>query len=240
MKRIFAALLIFTLILCAFAVTAFAEGSETNENEVITETTPEAEGENSAQTSVNVSELNDNKIYDQVIAFVTDGAFWAKFGAIVMGVLALIGVISTNLKKIKATFDAVGDMLSGKVTKDEAEAIMKETATALKTDYEKQAKELNSKYEELKAKNDTTTAILSIMALQLVKSPNARTEIMSLITRAKELNGNVAEVVKELEAEIEKADKAMKPDTPALDAVLAAAEENSNKKTDTAPVLNMG
>lgn len=236
MKRIFAALLIFTLILCAFAVPAFAEGSEAPENEVITETAPETEGENAPQPGVNVSNNDETEIYDKVIAFVTDGAFWAKFGAIVMGVLALIGVIYTNLKKITAMFGAVSDMLKGKASKEDTEKMVKENYGALKADYEKRSNELNAKYEELKAKNDTTTAILSLLALQLVKSPNARTEIMTILSDAKKLNGNVAEVVENIEQEIKKADEAIKPDTPALDAIKAAVDE---KKEETAPIINM-
>lgn len=238
MKRIFAALLIFTLILCAFAVPAFAEEPEASEKEVVTETAPEAEGDNGAQTSVNVSGVDENKIYDKVIAFVTDGAFWAKFGAILMGVLAIIGVIATNLKKITAALGAISDLLNGKATKEETKQALKDTYTILKADYDKQAKELNTKYDELKEKHDTTTAILSLLALQLVKSPNARTEIMAILSDTKKLNGNVAEVVEHIEEEIKKADEAIKPDTPALDAVIASTE--SAAKTETAPILNMG
>ncbi len=236
MKRIFAALLIFTLILCAFAVPAFAEGSETPENEVITETAPETEGENAPQSSVNVSNNDETEIYDKVIAFVTDGAFWAKFGAIVMGVLALIGVIYTNLKKITAMFGAVGDMLKGKASKEDTEKMVKENYGAIKADYEKRSNELNAKYEELSKKYDTTTAVISLVALQLVKSPNARTEIMNILTEAKKINGNVGEAVEAIEEEIKKADEAIKPDTPALDAIKAAVDE---KKEETAPIINM-
>ena len=63
--------------------------------------------------------------------------------------------------------------------------------------------------------------MITLLALQLVKSPNARTEIMKLLENTDIACDNVAEVVEAVQAEIKAADEAMpKIETPTLTALV--------------------
>lgn len=211
MKKLFISLLIIALCLSIFAVVAFADDSATVES---TSTSTE-EAEISSQT-------DGNDFYDRVIAFVGDGAFWAKFLAILFGILALLIVIRSNLSKIKGVIDSVVTLIKGKATREETEAAITACKDELNKNYVEQKEKLEEQYAELASRNDQLTAVLSLIALQMIRNPNARTQIMGLLADAKKHSGDVAEIVETVETEIAIADAAEeKINTPALDEVVA-------------------
>ena len=162
---------------------------------------------------------------DKVIAVVTDGEIWAKIGASLIAVVALLVTLKSSLNKVTEIIGALKNLVAGKATKEETEKVISDAITEMKTDYTEKLAELQKKNDELAASNDKTTAILSIISLQLLKSPNARTSIMALLQSAEDEVGNVAELVEKVEAEIEKADaETPKAETPALDAIKEAVK----------------
>lgn len=237
MKRIIYLMLVFTLISALFILPSFAETTAEEdiaktdaEGENALENTLEAEGELSedgadpSEGGVNLSQYGESGFYDRVLGLVTDGAFWAKFAAIVLGVLALIVTVRANLKKIRSAINTLLEFITGKATKEETEAAIGSAVTELKGEYEKQLLAFEEQYTDLATRNDQLTAILSLLTIQLIKNPNARTQIMSLLADTKKHTGAAVDIVEAVEAEIKAAEDAEeKVATPALDAIKASA-----------------
>lgn len=218
MKRLIYCIIALALILSLFGLTVFADGTENVPTEdIVTEETPE----NGAQPPENSCEGSENDIIGEIIAVVTNGEIWAVFGTVASGVLALIIAVTTNSKKITGFFQVMTEHIAGKATKEETRAAMTEVVGAVQSSFDDKYAELSKKYDELEAHYNSQTAVLTLVALQLVKSPNARTEIMKLLQGAEVSANNVVEVVENIQEEIKKADAAEpKPDTPALDAIV--------------------
>ncbi len=210
MKRIIMLFLILTLVCSLFTLSAFAEGADSAQ----TDTDTAQEAENSAKT-------NESEIYDKIIAYITNGEIWAKIGVVAVSVLALILAIKKSLAKVHDALRVLRDFIAGKATKEDTEAAISSAMETVRSEYTAHTAALTAQYEDLCKRNNDLEAILSLVALQLVKSPNARTEIMALISKSKAHSGNVAEVVEAIEAEIERADELTKDETPALDAIKA-------------------
>lgn len=235
MKRIFYAILVLIFAFTLFALPCYAEedpaigdadiSAEAPEH-VEAETDSSAESENTPETPAQLAQDEEKAFLDQLMAIVTNGEIWAKIGASLLAVLALLVTLKSSLGKIGEAIAVLKDFIAGKATKEETETAINGAFEEVKNTYDAKLSELSVKNDELTAKYDKQTAILSLLALQLVKSPNARVQIMGLLAEAKNLGGNVAEVVESIEAEIEAADAAEpKPDTPALDAVIASVAE---------------
>ena len=244
MKKLIFLLVAVILMLSLLATPCFAEeGAENTETvtentQIPEETAPEMNSEPLENEAVTPETLEDfaqseeEGFLDQFTTIITNGEIWAKIGATVLGILALIIAINKNLDKIIGALDAVKNMVAGKATKEETKKTIEAAMSDVKTTYEAKHKEITEKYDALEKKYDQQTAILTLLSLQLVKSPNARVRIMELISETKELGGDIAEIVENIEAEIEAADAAEPaPDTPALDAV--ALEINSRSGGDT-------
>ena len=232
MKRIFITVIALALALVLFTVPAFAEeatDTTTTENtETVTETptTPE-----------NTAPTEEERFYDQIVEFVSNGANWAKIGGVVLAIIAAIGAITANLNKVKAMIDGVNALVKGKATKEETEKIVGDNLAALKDTYDKQYSELKKQYDEQAERNTELTAVMTVLALQLVKSPYARTEIMGLLSGTKAVAGDVKDIVETVEEEIAKAEaEEEKEPTPALDAIKASVTTAST--ADGA--MNMG
>jgi hypothetical protein len=147
-----------------------------------------------------------------------------------VAVITLIVTIKTNLNEITVIIEAVKSLVAGKATKEETEKVITEKLGEMKTDYSEKLAELIAMRDELCAKNDKLTAILSIISLQLLKSPNARTSVMALLQSAADDIDNVGELVEKIEAEIEAADaETPKPETPALDQIKESVSEPSEE-----------
>lgn len=233
MKRIFITVIALALALVLFTVPAFAEEAADTTTTETTETVTETptEPENSAPSE-------EERFQDQILDFVSNGANWAKIGGVVLAIIAAIGAITTNLNKVKAMIDGVTALLKGKATKEETEKIIGDNLAELKDTYDKQYSELKKQYDEQAERNTELTAVMTVLALQLVKSPYARTEIMGLLSGAKAVNGNVKDIVEAVEEEIAKAEaEEEKEPTPALDAIKASV--TTTESTDTG-AINMG
>jgi hypothetical protein len=237
MRRIFITVIALALALVLFTVPAFAEeaaDTTTSETTETTETVTET-----PSTPENTAPTEEERFYDQIVEFVSNGANWAKIGGVVLAIIAAIGAVTANLNKVKAMIDGVTALLKGKATKEETEKIVGDNLAALKDTYDKQYSELKKQYDEQAERNTELTAVMTVLALQLVKSPYARTEIMGLLSGAKAVNGNVKDIVEAVEEEIAKAEaEEEKEPTPALDAIKASVNT-----TETAAVsggINMG
>lgn len=233
MKRIFITVIALALALVLFTVPAFAEEAADTTTTETTETVTETptEPENSAPSE-------EERFQDQILDFVSNGANWAKIGGVVLAIIAAIGAITTNLNKVKAMIDGVSLLLKGKATKEETEKIIGDNLAELKDTYDKQYSELKKQYDEQAERNTELTAVMTVLALQLVKSPYARTEIMGLISGTKAVNGNVKDIVEAVEEEIAKAEaEEEKEPTPALDAIKASVTTTESTETGA---INMG
>lgn len=216
MKRLFMALIALMLTISMFGFSAFAE----DEMPAVVDGETTETTENTPESLENSSQASNSDIVGEVMAIVTDGEIWAKLGITVGGIIAFILAISSKFNEIVSAFGVVNKHLEGKATREEAEAAVKSAVEGVKTKFDENAAEMNAKYAALEEKYNKQTAVLTLLALQLVKSPNARVQIMELIQSGKQVSEDVSEVVEAIEAEIEAADAAEpKPDTPALDAV---------------------
>lgn len=233
MKRIFITVIALALALVLFTVPAFAaeaaDTTTTETTETVTETPTEPE--NSAPSE-------EERFQDQILDFVSNGANWAKIGGVVLAIIAAIGAITTNLNKVKAILNAILALLKGKVTKEETEKIVVENFKPIKKDFNDKFDELKKQNDEQAERNTKLTAVMTVLTLQLVKSPYARTEIMGLLSDTKAVAGNVKDIVEAVEEEIAKAEaEEEKEPTPALDAIKASV--TTTESTDTG-AINMG
>lgn len=235
MKKIVISIIALALAIALFTVPVFAEDEATNTTD--TDITAE-EGALEPSTAPEIpTQSEEDKFYDKILTFVTDGANWAKMGGIVLMVIAAIGTISVNLNKVKSMLDSVISLVHGKATKDDTEKIIKENFHSFKSDFDTQYAELKKKYDEQAERNSELTAVITVVALQLVKSPYARTEIMSVLSGAKSACGGVKEIVEAVQEEITKAEaEEEKAPTPALDAI----KESINKEEYATGSINMG
>ncbi len=233
MKRIFITVIALALALVLFTVPAFAEEAADTTTTETTETVTDTptEPEISAPSE-------EERFYDQIVDFVSNGANWAKIGGVVLAIIAAIGAVTANLNKVKAMIDGVTALLKGKATKEETEKIVTDNYKVLKKSYDEQYAELKTQYDEQAERNTELTAVMTVLALQLVKSPYARTEIMGLLSGTKAVAGDVKDIVEAVEEEIAKAEaEEEKEPTPALDAIKASV--TTTESTDTG-AINMG
>lgn len=228
MKKILCLALVLIVMLTLFISPCYAEGEAENAPPVAEETAPE--DANTSETPENYAQGSNGDILDQLMAIVTNGEMWAKIGATVIGILAIILTLKAKFNDILSIFGGVKDMLSGKASKEDTERIIGEKFEALDKTYHENTEALTAKYDELAEKYDKQTAILSILANYLVKSPNARASILDILSDVRTAGGNVAEFVENLEKEIDDADALIpKPDTPALDAVRDTVENEKRE-----------
>lgn len=222
MKRIFYALIALVLILSVFGMTCFAE-TEATEPEIAPEVTPEVgeTTENGEETLENPSTATETDFVGEIIAVVTNGEIWANFGIIASGVVALIVAVTSKFNDIVKAFNVTKDMIGGKATKEETKEVVTNSIYEVKAAFDASYTELSGKYAKLEQSYNSQTAVLTLLALQLVKSPNARTEIIKLLENTDIACDNVAKVVEAVQAEIKAADEAMpKLETPTLTALV--------------------
>lgn len=228
MKRLTFVLIALIALLAVFGTAVYAD--DTSVGEVIEETSTPETVTDTPETSVELQESEGDEIIDKVIAVVTDGEIWAKIGVSLAAVIALLATIKVNLNKFTDIIGALKSLVAGKATKEETEKVISDAIGEMKTEYSAKLAEINAKNDELCAKNDKLTAILSIISLQLLKSPNARTSVMALLQSAEDEIANVGELVEKIEAEIEAADaETPKPETPALDQIKESVSEPSEE-----------
>lgn len=217
MKKIIVLMLVFCAIFSLASISVFAEDSAT-----ATEAVPAPD--------------NGSEVLEAITNVVTDGALWAKIGVTLLAALSIIVAVSKNLNSVKTALTTVIDFLKGNgATKEDTANALEKVKNDITKDYKSSHDELTQKYNELIEKTNTQTAIVALLSLQLVKSPNARVQLMSLIADAKKIGGTVEEVVTTIEAEIEKADaEEPKPETPALDSIVSEFNATQAESSSTA------
>lgn len=220
MKKIITVFLILTLIFGIFALTASAEEPVTDEPVI---EAPTDTAETPADSPEITVEGEEKAFYEEVVDALTNGANWAKFGGILAAILAALGVLYKYTSGIKTIISGVKSLVEGKASKEDTEAIVKTECERIRSAALTAIEETNKKQAELTEKYNEQTAILTLITLQLVKSPYARTEIMNILATAKTKGKDALEIVEAVEAEIKAAEEAEeKPSTPALDAVVAS------------------
>lgn len=219
---------------------AIEEGTETAPP-ALDESTTEEEAETAPPAPDEfTTEETENGYFDQILAVVSDGTLWAKISAIVLGCFAIVASLNKGLGSVKSALSVLEKFIQGKASKEETEEALNKATSELSAEYKASHKELSQKYDNLCERNEQLTAILSLVVLNLVKSPNARVHIMSLISGTKKIGGDVVKTVEAIEAEIEKADaEEPKPDTPALDAIANAQAVSVENSTDVIPATNV-
>jgi tetrahydromethanopterin S-methyltransferase subunit B len=186
---------------------------------------PDDNSDNPSETPENSFAGTEKDFIGEIISVLTNGEFWVIFGTTVSGALAVIFSVLTKFNDIKA---AIGLKATNEETAKAIDCAVGGVQSTFETKYE----ELSTKYDELKANYNAQTAILTLLALQLVKSPNARTEIMKILNASHITTDNVAELVETIEEEIKAADAVQpKPETPALNAI------TEEVKAESAPVM---
>lgn len=226
MKKLFTTITVFILVFALFTIPVFAEDeietpTENQKNEVVTESAPEEIAPIPSENGENLPTTRESEVLEQILGFITNGEIWAKIGVTVISVLALILAIKASLGKICDGIIVLKDFIAGKATREETENAISSAVDAVKKEYENKHKELVEQNEQLSGKYDKMTAILTLTVLQLVKSPNARVEIMGLISETKEISGDIAKVVEKISEKIADADASTpKEDTPALDSII--------------------
>ena len=228
MKKLFLLVIVLALVFSLCALPVFAEG----------EPATEENAENIAQDSIKVPTTDENEIYEQILGIVTNGEIWAKIGVSVVGIFSLVIAVRSTVNKFTVGIGAIKDMIAGKATKEETAAVIKDGLNEVNKKYDATYTELSRKYKELEESNSKMMAVLSLVTLQLVKSPNARTEIMGLILNHKEIGGDVAELVTDINKAISDADAEIpKPETPAIDEIVSNLAPKENEETSEIMLL---
>ena len=226
MKRIIT--IIAALVLCAslFVFPVFAEDTVTD---IPVDTVPE-DTVTDIPTEPEITPESEEKAFTaELVDALTNGANWAKFGGILAAVLGTLAVIGKYASGIKTLVGGVKNMVEGKASKEETEKLVKSETDKIISATLTALDETKKKQDELTAKYNEQTAILTLITLQLVKSPYARTEIMNLITTAKMQGKEAAEIVEVIEAEIKAAEESEEKDpTPALDSILNSVSTAEN------------
>ena len=218
---------------------------ETDEKAPETDNATEEDTQNPQQDASKIPINDENEILDQLLGIVTNGEIWAKIGVTILGAVALILTLRTYFDKFIGVINTIKDFIAGKATKEETESVIKNAITDFEKTYkdeyaklEEKNDEMAEKYDEMSAKYDKQTAVLALTVLQLVKSPNARTQIMSLISDTKEIGEDVAKVIEVIEEEITEADAAIpKVETPNLDSIVN--EVKKEEKSENKPIMSL-
>lgn len=223
-KRIlFALFLVFAL--CAAMLPAFAEEADTGGNTTqISDSTIEEIETGEAGTDTADTNVEENKsFYADWIDRISGSTVWisiASFAVAALGMIAFVrskfGVV-IDLVKRKADASAIGDAVKSAVN----DIVDKFTSEMAKTRGE--IENMRQKLDAAEGNEKKLTAILSIFMTNAKINPNARAKIMEYLTGITDISGTLQEIVERANEEIAAAEKSEeKPDTPALDAVLAA------------------
>ena len=223
-KRIlFALFLVFAL--CAAMLPAFAEEAAAGGTPPPISDPPIEEVETGeAGTDTADTNVEENKsFYADWIDRISGSTVWisiASFAVAALGMIAFVrskfGVV-IDLVKRKADAATIGDAVKSAVN----DIVDKFTSEMAKTRGE--IENMRQKLDVAEGNEKKLTAILSIFMTNAKINPNARAKIMEYLTGITDISGTLQEIVERANEEIAAAEKSEeKPETPALDAVLAA------------------
>ena len=163
------------------------------------------------------------KFYSDWIDSITSSTVWisvASFAVAALGMIAFVrskfGIV-IDLVKRKADASTIGDAVKSAVN----DIVDKFTTEMAKTRGE--LENVRQKLDVAESNEKKLTTILSIFMTNAKINPNARAKIMEYLTGIADISGTVQEIVEKANEEIAAAEKQEeKPQTPALDAILAA------------------
>lgn len=226
MKKIFAILvalmLVFSLSLGVFAT----EGEEltTPDGEIVTE------GEISAPTDDTTEDATEDITAENAESFVKNlidklgnSSIWVSIGTVAAALLGIVGMLHNK-------FGALFSLLSGKADTATLTAEVKKSGEAISEAFAKQLAEVKDKLDDYQDNEKKMWAIITIFMTHAKISPAVKVEIMQRITGIKDMTGTLSEILEDAEksiAETEEAEKALAPDTPALDSLVKEAEETA-------------
>lgn len=220
------------ILLAVIAVSAFSLASFAEGDEVPTDTPENAtEGENTPSGDV-VEDAESTDWYKSIVNTVTNAQFWVALGTSLVSILAVFGVLSSGITKIKNAF---GLMIDGKATPSDVAKVVKENSNTMIEEFNKKFVEYSAlieKQEETEKKLTTVIALLISNSKNI--SPAAKGELMSLMTGIRDTSGTVSEILASVNESISKANETEeKIPTPALDA-LKEAQESASKVNEIA------
>lgn len=223
MKKILTILFAFIISASFFVFPVFAEEQTDAPSESVSEDVVTDSADNTDHAPEITPESEEKAFTAELVDALTNGANWAKFGGILAAVLGALAVLYKYTSNIKNIINGVKELVAGKASKEDTERLLKSESEKILSATLDALADTKKKQEELTEKYNEQTAILTLITLQLVKSPYARTEIMNIITSAKTHGKDVAEIVEVIEAEIKAAEEAEeKIPTPALDSIVAS------------------
>lgn len=238
MKKIIATILLCFVFALSLSVTALAaEGEETDtpttENAADGEnggsvTAPDGEAEDVNGTLPEGNTDTDNSedaehFYSGWIDSITSSSLWVSIGSYLLTAIAIIGFVAKKLGNIN-------ELIRGKADKATITAEIKSGVKEMRAAFDDEYQKINSELMAHKEKEKQMWAMLTIFMTHCKIPAAAKAEIMNCITGIKDMSGDLKEIVEAAEeaicaAEKEEAENA--PATPALDAVLAAAKEDT-------------
>ena len=220
-KRIlFALFLVFAL--CAAMIPVFAEEAEEG-GTTPPISNPPAEDTTAGDTGTDTTAEENKSFYAEWIDKISGSTVWisiASFAVAALGMIAFVrskfGVVIDLIKR-KADASTIGDAVKSAVN----DIVDKFTSEMAKTRGE--LENVRQKLDTAESNEKKLTAILSIFMTNAKINPTARAKIMEYLTGIADISGTVQQIVEQANEEIAAAEKSEeKPETPALDAVLAA------------------
>lgn len=228
MKKIFALLICFVVVLTLFTIPCFAE----DVSDTASENASVADGENIAQEDA-------KNFYDEFIAEISSVANWAELGVLLTGIIALIAAVRKCVKPISTAVSTVVDWMHNKSAKrEDVEKAVTNAVCAVRDEYRVERENLIQRYDAIQQSQDRLTTIVVLAFTHMKINPTAKAEIMNMITGAKQASGNVYEDITKIEAAIAEAYASEeKIPTPALDSITKDVAETANSdKADADPV----
>lgn len=223
-KRIlFTLFLVFSLLgvmLPTFAEEAEAESTPPPTSDDIIEGNEAIDGGTGAVPDTSTEDAK--KFYSDWIDSITSSTVWisvASFAVAALGMIAFVrskfGIV-IDLVKRKADASTIGDAVKSAVN----DIVDKFTTEMTKTRGE--LENVRQKLDIAESNEKKLTTILSIFMTNAKINPNARAKIMEYLTGIADISGTVQEIVEKANEEIAAEKSEEKPQTPALDAILAA------------------
>lgn len=226
MKKIFAILVALTLVFSLSLGVFATEGEEltTPNGEIVTD------GEISTPTDGTTEDATEDITAENAESFVKNlidklgnSSIWVSIGTVAAALLGIVGILHNK-------FGALFSLLSGKADTATLTAEVKKSGAEISEAFAKQLAEVKDKLDDYQDNEKKMWAIITIFMTHAKISPAVKVEIMNRITGIKDMTGTLTEILEDAErsiAETEEAEKALAPDTPALDSLVKEAAEVS-------------
>lgn len=173
--------------------------------------------------SVSAQEVatEDTGIIDSFLAKFTDSSFWVAIIGCLVAIVSVLSGVVVFVKKLKN----VVELIKGRATKDEIINAIKQANAETQKEIENKLNETKEALSKCTDREEELTTLIALLIDYSNINPTAKAEIMARVSGFKQLTGSVVEIVKEVEAQVEKAkNEEIKPTTPALDKISISLE----------------